>query len=338
MKVSRAQLQRVGGGGADGANWAARAGAAALAIGLLGWGFALVRPLPDVDAEAPPTAFAPPAGIPEPAPMDIRERRLAALTDTNLFAPDRAFWEIDAPQVVATDEPAEEAAEAEAAKPATQPSQAASANLEAGADAIDPFRNIELTDPKTLPSKSQAKVKEVQLRAVYSLDGRPRALISLASDPANPSGGSYGVGDTVDEEWSVLAIDALTDRVVLSREGQNFVFRLYDELPQIAASPSARPKRGVPVIERRTPAEVRRALLDSGLPASEVDELMALALEEEAAQPEPALEEPAMQGAPAGLEQIIDLMRSNPFEREADEPADDEPQDDDPQGAEAPSK
>ncbi len=325
-RLSRARLRRVGGRGPDGAAWAMRIACGLSAIAFAWWGFALLRPLPEVEVESVATVPPPPEGIPDPTPIPERERRLARLTETNLFAPDRAFW-TDETAVAAGEARAASEAEGEPEPEEASPTKTIAADAQAESDAFDPFRNIELTDPETLPSKTKAKVKEVQLRAVYSLDDRPRALISLATDPANPRGRSYVVGDVIGEdEWSVLAIDPPSARVVLTREGRNFVFRLYDELPQIAASPGARAGRSAPGIERRTPAEVRRALLDSGIPAEEVDELLSLALAEQdqaasadgelAGDSDQEEQEAIPQGAPEGLEQIIELMRSNPFEQQ----------------------
>lgn len=314
---------------ADAYVWAGRVAVGGAALAAIWLAFAALRPLPTPDAE-PGVEFPAPPRLPETgAQLAERERLVAALSSANYFSPDRAMWKPHEPKASAADATASGAA-AETPPPLVAP--APERPLERAAN---PFDRIPLTDPKT--SRIAAKIKEVELRGVYSFGGDPAALISLTTDPRRRAV-SVRTGDAFgDGEWKLLAVDEHRDRVIVSRGGENFMLSLYPETVASAGAarppvPAAEPPHAAgPRVTVRTPEQVRAELEKAGVPTEEIDALLAAAQSDPGAapsQPEsPAAiaQSPAGTGAtppasgdpeaasPAGLRSILKVMSANPL-------------------------
>ena len=320
--------------GADAMDWALRAGLALLGLSALWLVLAVVRPLPGGAAQPPPPIPSIAAIHHATAPISQRQSRLASLdSGGNIFASDRRNWPV---HIASAPAPGDEPGPPGGRKAPQTPSMSA-----ASAGDID---SIELTDNASAAVKK--RLDQLKLRGVYVANGVAAAMIGQKT---NPGSESYRVGDTLDDgEWSLIAIDDLRDRVILSRSGQNFELNLYDTPSFARANPGPRSAinatnaPGDVEIDFTSLDKVASELREAGLPRDQINELITLAQEQTAADadterkagdapadPTPAALVPAM---PPGMVQLFKAMAEGSREVVLPPPAT-EPKPDDEDGA-----
>ncbi|TVQ31712.1 MAG: hypothetical protein EA376_08595 [Phycisphaeraceae bacterium] len=316
--------------GADGYAWAGRLAAAALAMALLWFIYAVVRPLPSPPAAEAQRVPRAPVAPERTQPIDVRENRLDALVSANYFNHEREFWAPDAGETEAL-------AEAQRLEQAAEEQAAEAERLASRQRTIDPnepmaFDSIPITDRSSAPVSLLQRVQEVQLRGVYRGEGDPVAMIDLMTErePRNRMR-RLRIGQRFDEDnWRLIAIDDVTDRIILSRAGYNFMISLYDSPfgrdGSLAQASDAAHEAESP---GKSEEEVRSELADAGLEQSEIDNLLALALGDDALEGEAAKadEAPAdearatetpeaesQQTRPPGVATILRLLSGNPLQ------------------------
>jgi hypothetical protein len=264
--------------GVDAMDWALRAGLAMLAIAIIWSVIVVFKPLPSGQAQQPPQ-IPTLAAMPEhAAPIDVREARLAELNaGGNFFASDRNNWPVHVAR--------KREADPEATPGRSQPQ--GPTVVTANNQDID---SIELAD--NAPSAIKKRLDQLKLRGVYVANGEPSAMIGKKT---NASSESYRVGDTFDDgEWRLVAIDEVSDRVILNRSGLNFELKLYDTGTNAYANASPRTSisatnaTGEVEIGFTSLDKVATQLREAGVPRDQINDLISLA------QADPDEEEPAV--------------------------------------------
>ncbi len=197
------------------------------------------------------------------------------------------------------------------------------------AEAPDPVEaraapgRINVTAPDELPEDIAKAYENLELRGIRSgAGGAMVAMISFVQGKARPASTTYAVGDTfIDErfpsdEWRVVLIDDVLDRVFLRRKGTNVALPLFSGSAAITDAALAPPEDPGALGVGRD--EVIAQLREAGISEEEIRELMRLAdadLEPSEAEPDDAA---AAIGAAAekldeqaeGLAGVLDMMRS----------------------------
>ncbi|MCB9838797.1 MAG: hypothetical protein H6813_05620 [Phycisphaeraceae bacterium] len=291
-------------------DWALRAAMALLGVSALWLLVVLLRPLSHGRSPEPATIPTIAEIANHPASIDERQARLAALNrGGNLFATDRRNW----PVIATTTQAGGEAPAPDQPRQAQQQPVAIAAGDRALGD-------LEIT--RDVSTAIQKRLDLLRLRGVYRINGQAAAMIGQRT---NSDSETYRVGDTfADGEWRLEAIDAESDRVILSRSGQNFELTLYDTgtMRSGAAAPlpsiSATNAPGDVTIDFTSLDKVATELRDAGLPRDEINELIALSREpaaDNAGSPDPAVTaddgrpKPAIPPAmPPGMVQLFKAM------------------------------
>ncbi len=343
--VPPAQLRTPGDGAPDAITWLSRVGLAAFILAL-GWLlFAVIRPLPGL-AE-PAIGSLPVLELPGEHGLQIaeRERILTFATGENIFNPERSPWSSE-PKGDDSTEIAEEA-ESPATSPIASTGVPAMSDIEFdGEPELLTYDDIELAKPSEIPVAVVKSLRELELRGIYGRDGGYIAQIGKISNKRRMTSEGYAVGQKFDDEnWQLLAIDPVHDRVILRRsDSVNVELTMYAPglsprpLPSTEESRSA--AEAMATVALRTPEEARSDLEEGGVSQSEIDELLRLAegAEDQAEDGDKVAsadngddESTKSAAAPAGLSSILKMMARNPFEAPG-ESSQDEPEDEPAEG------
>lgn len=261
--------------------WATRLSCAAL-VGAGAWMLlSLLRPLPT--ASAPPPLSPPTIPTPQTASMDLaaREALLSRLHNQgNIFAPDRQPWPLkdsataSSPGEIATAHPVASAS-APSAKPAPK------------STAPPRYEDIEIVEKP--PVGIEKDLKDLRLRGVYRTEAGAVALIGTIRQKNAFQTFPRRIGDSFDDgNWTVVAIDEVGMRVILSRIGVNVELKMFGPLEGSAAVVKAKPAV-IPgrmpnpsvVVYTKTPEQLRAELMEAGFLQEEIAELVRLMEEAE---------------------------------------------------------
>lgn len=258
--------------GVDALDWALRIGAGLLVISALWFVIVVIRPLPGGEGKDAPAIPALASVTTHASSIEKRQQRLAALNDGgNMFASDRANWPVEIARATDTDPDPQQNGRNDPASAITI------------ATTHEDLGSIEITTDA--PSAIQKRLDLLKLRGVYAAAGDPIAMIGQRS---NSRSEQYRVGDTfADGEWRVVAIDQVRDRVILNRSGLNYELTLYNTGTQ--ASAGAEPRTAIHATNADGEVEIGFASLDdvatelreAGLPRDQINELIALSLEQD---------------------------------------------------------
>ncbi len=317
-----ARLRRAGVTGADASTWAMRAGAAALLFGVAVASWAMLRPLPSPKLDESTAVTRIPRNAAPLVSLADRESLLADVAGAgNIFAPDREPWRqavAQRPGTSSETDPEDTASSED--DPATVAANLAAANAKPGAaTSLTPFDAIPITESP--PVAIQKDLKDLRLRGVYRTKSGPVALIGNVKDQNKNGAKPRRVGETFgEEEWAVLAIDDIGKRVILSRADLNVQLAMYTLAAEAAQVTTQANGSAIPVLKpsvivmSMTPEQLRRELTEAGVSPAEIEELLALAAQEDAPVVAAATEDAAPEAIPAapdGLAELLKMMSTN---------------------------
>ena len=219
--------QRTPAGGLPGGAIVGRVGMAAVVIGLGAVGAAFVMPLRQVAPASPGVAVDAADWGPVPDGRGPDPRMIASLSEAYLFTPGRRpFAELE-PVEVAADRPSREA------DPGPKPEVVEQSR--AGDDGI---RVVRVESPESVGGDIQKSYREIILRGIHSdRSGRLVALIDFTGGQPGAAAVRVMEGDLFTEskhpeqDWRVVAIDPVRNRVVIERQQRRLALALFGTGP-----------------------------------------------------------------------------------------------------------
>ncbi len=219
--------QRTPSGGLSAASVLARIGLAGVLIGIAAVGAAFVVPLDRGVSETERGVVEAPSWTPVPARRGPEPAMIASLSESYLFTPGRQPFAGLEPIEVVSESPAEQAEQTPEPR-ATDPERGDAGGV----------RVVRVESPESVGGDIQKSYREIVLRGIHSdRSGRLVALIDFTgAQPGAASiraleGDSFTERKHPEQDWRVVAIDPLRNRVVIERQQRRLALALFGSGP-----------------------------------------------------------------------------------------------------------